>query len=58
VREEWVTQFTIVGSHKETGAELRDLLARQGIDEFQLPVQRLEGSAALIERTAGMVASS
>ena len=56
VREEWVAQFTIVGSPEEAGAELRDLLARQGVDEFQLPVQRAEGAAALIERTAAMVA--
>ena len=55
VREEWVAQFTIVGSPEEAGAELRDLLARQGVDEFQLPVQRAEGAVALIERTAAMV---
>ena len=58
VREEWVAQFTLVGSPREAGAELRDLLSRQGIDEFQLPVQKAEGAAALIERTAEMVVSS
>ncbi|MEE2769151.1 MAG: LLM class flavin-dependent oxidoreductase [Actinomycetota bacterium] len=58
VREEWVAQFTIVGSLEEAGAELRDLIARQGVDEFQLPVQRVEGAAALIERAAAMVAGS
>ena len=57
VREEWVAQFTIVGSLEEAGAELRDLITRQGVDEFQLPVQRTEGAAALIERTAAMVAN-
>ena len=53
-----MAQFTLVGSPREAGAELRDLLSRQGVDEFQLPVQKAEGAAALIERTAEMVASS
>lgn len=57
VREEWVSQFTIVGSPREAGAELRNLLTRQGVDEFQLPVQEVQGAAALIERTADMVAT-
>ena len=55
VREEWVSQFTIAGSQEKAGAELRDLLALQGVDEFQLPVQRVEGAAALIERAVEMV---
>ena len=55
VPEAWVDRFAIVGSEEEAGSELRDLLSLHGIDEFQLPLSRVEGAAPLIERTAAMV---
>jgi len=52
VREEWVPHFTVVGSVVEAGATLRHLVSRYRIDEFQLPVSKVDGAAGLIERTA------
>ncbi|RUA24852.1 MAG: hypothetical protein DSY73_03005 [Actinobacteria bacterium] len=52
VCEEWVPHFTVVGSAAEAGAELRDLLSGHGIDEFQLPLSRVDGADELIQRTA------
>ncbi len=42
VREEWVPQFVICGTPAEARAELADLMAGHGIDEFQLPVLHLD----------------
>ncbi|MFQ5556001.1 MAG: LLM class flavin-dependent oxidoreductase [Acidimicrobiales bacterium] len=54
VREEWATRFVIVGTPDEAGAELRDIMTANDIDEFQLPVLATPDAAELIERTAAM----
>lgn len=54
VKEEWVPHFVIVGTPQEAGAELRSLMERYGLDEFQLPVHELDGAAAKLEQVAAM----
>ena len=41
VRDEWVPHFVICGTPAEARAELADLMAANGIDEFQLAVLQL-----------------
>lgn len=38
VRDEWIDQFVIVGSPNECRAELRLLMSRHGLDEFQVSI--------------------
>jgi len=54
VKPEWVSDFVITGSPAEAAAELKSLMETNHIDEFQLPVQELDGAADQIERAAGM----
>jgi hypothetical protein len=54
VRPEWIDSFVIAGSVADAGAELRDLLATNDIDEFQLPLLETAGAAERIEQTAAM----
>ena len=57
VKPEWVHNFVLTGSPIEAGAELRDLMDTNDIDQFLLPVYELNGAAELIERTATMFTS-
>jgi len=41
VREEWVSQFAILGTPTQCAAEVRSLMTTHGIDEFQVPVADL-----------------
>jgi len=54
VDPEWVSSFVIAGTADECARELRELMAANQIDEFQLPVLEPDGAAAFIERTATM----
>lgn len=54
VRPEWLPHFVITGTFDECAAELHALIARHGIDEFQLPVSDPATGAALIDRTVSM----
>ena len=50
VPDAWVEPFILRGTGPQCGAELAQLVARHGIDEFLLPVQDLDTGAELIER--------
>lgn len=54
VKDDWVRQFVISGSPRDCARELTELMALNDIDQFQLPVQQLDGAGELIERTAAM----
>ena len=54
VRDEWVAEFTIMGSHDECAAELSSLMDEHAIDEFQVPVLRLDEAEDTLA-TAGRV---
>ena len=54
VHPDWVEQFVISGTVSECAAELASLMATHEIDEFQLPVLKTEGAAALIKHTAAL----
>lgn len=54
VPREWVEQFAITGSESEASAELRELISKNGIDEFQLPIGKPEEAERKILRTSKM----
>jgi 5,10-methylenetetrahydromethanopterin reductase len=55
VDPDWVSSFVISGTVDECAAEMADLLAANGIDEFLLPVLEIDGAAAVIETMAALV---
>ncbi len=54
VKDDWVLPFVISGAPGDCATELAGLMAANDIDQFQLPVQQLDGAGELIERTAAM----
>jgi 5,10-methylenetetrahydromethanopterin reductase len=54
VRPEWVPAFVLVGTPEQCGAQLRDLMVRHDIEEFQLGLPEPEGAA---ERMAMLAAA-
>jgi len=48
----WVSAFIISGTAAECAAELATLMADNDIDEFQLPVLKVDGAARFVERAA------
>jgi alkanesulfonate monooxygenase SsuD/methylene tetrahydromethanopterin reductase-like flavin-dependent oxidoreductase (luciferase family) len=52
IRDEWIPPFVICGTPAEARAELADLMAINGIDEFQLAVLHLDRAADQITALA------
>ncbi|MEC7810231.1 MAG: LLM class flavin-dependent oxidoreductase [Actinomycetota bacterium] len=55
VPREWVEQFVITGSQSEASTELGNLISKNGIDEFQLPIGKPEEAERIIQRTSKML---
>ena len=55
VREEWVHPFVIAGTPNECAAELGSLMATHGLDDFQLPVQEMDGAEEQMATVAAIV---
>ena len=54
VPREWVEQFVITGSQSDASNELGNLISKNGIDEFQLPIGKPEEAERIIKRTSKM----
>lgn len=55
VRDEWIEAFVICGTAAECRAELHELVARHGIDEFQVSVNRLDTATDDLALAASIV---
>ncbi len=58
VKDEWVRPFVIMGSVAECAAELTELMARYGLDEFLLPVLDLKSAPGLMAEVAKVMAAT
>jgi len=53
-----VRPFVIMGSVAECAAELSDLTARLGLDEFQLPILDMDSAPELMAQVARVLAAA
>jgi len=58
IKDEWVRPFVLMGSVSECAAELRELVARFGLDEFQLPILDMESAPDLMVQVAQVLAAA
>lgn len=57
VQDEWVDAFVICGTVEECRAEVNELVARHGIDEFQVPVNDLDSATEDLALAASITRS-
>src|SRR3972149_1121630 len=57
IKDDWVRPFVIMGSVAECAAELRELMARLGLDEFQLPILDMSSAPQLMAQVAQVLAA-
>ncbi len=58
IKDEWVRPFVLMGSVDECAAELRGLVARFGLDEFQLPILDMNSAPELMAQVARVLAGA
>ncbi|MBI5828322.1 MAG: hypothetical protein HZB20_01995, partial [Chloroflexi bacterium] len=58
IKDDWVRPFVIMGSVAECAAELRGLMARLGLDEFQLPILDMSSAPQLMAQVAQVLAAA
>lgn len=57
VKDDWVDAFIISGTVDECRAEVNEIVARHGIDEFQVPIDDLDTAADDLALAASVVGS-